>query len=78
MLTPLNAQSSKQRWAEHMPVGEPGLGRGEEGVWGDPADAVEKGELTPVKWLIKVWWPPFLRANAGQDSEGNLKPFLAN
>lgn len=23
-LTPLNAQSGKQRWAGHMPVGEPG------------------------------------------------------
>lgn len=74
-LTPLNAQPSKQRWAEHMPMGEPGWGKGE---WGDPADAVEKGELTPVKWLIKVWWSPFWGANAGQDSEGNSKPSLAN
>ncbi|CAF89606.1 unnamed protein product, partial [Tetraodon nigroviridis] len=31
---------------------------GEEGEEGDTADAVEKGELTPVKWLIKVQWSP--------------------
>lgn len=77
-LTPLNAQSSKQHWDEHMPMGEPGWGKGEEGEWGNPADALEKGELTSVKWLIKVWWSPFWGANAGQDSEWNSKPSLAN
>lgn len=77
MLTPLNAPSSKQRWAEHMPMGERGWVRGEEGDWGDPADAVEKGELTPVKWLIKVWCSPFWGANGVQDSNGNSKPSLA-
>ena len=66
-LTPLNAPSSKQRWAEHMPMGELGWGRGEEGDRADPADAVEKGELTPVKWLIKVWWSQFWGANTRQD-----------
>lgn len=70
-LTPINAQSSKQRWDEHMPMGELGWGKGE---WGDPADAVEKGELTPVKWLIKVWWSPFWGASAGQDMRETQNP----
>lgn len=77
-LTPLNARSSKQRWAEHMPVGEPGWGRGEEGEWGDSADAMKKGGVTPVKWSITVWCSPFWGANGGQDSDRNSKPSLAS
>lgn len=73
-LTPLNAQSSKQHWAAHMPMGERGWGRGEEGEWGNPADAVKKRKLTPVKWLIKVWWSPFWGAKPRHDSKGNSKP----
>lgn len=57
-LTPLNAQSGKHCRAGHMPVGESGWGMGEEGERGDAADAVEKGDSTPVKWLIKVQWSP--------------------
>lgn len=73
MLSPVNnAGLNTCQWGSH------GWARGEEGEWGDPADAVEKGELTPVKWLIKVWWLPFWGANAGQDSERNSKPHLAN
>lgn len=45
MLTPLNALSSKQRRVEHMPRGS----TGEKGELDDPADAMEKGELTSVK-----------------------------
>lgn len=49
MLSPVNnAGLNTCQWGSH------GWARGEEGEWGDPADAVEKGELTPVKWLIKV------------------------
>lgn len=80
-LTPLNAPSGKQRRAGHMPVGEPGWGMGEEGERGEAADAVEKGELTPVKWLIKVRWSPFWWGgwgSVGKDSERNSKPSLAN
>lgn len=39
---------------------------GEGGERGDAADAVEKGELTPVKWLIKVWWSPFWGGPRGE------------
>lgn len=73
MLSPVNnAGLNTCQWGSH------GWARGEEGEWGDPADAVEKGELTPVKWLIKVRWLPFWGADAGQDSERNSKPHLAN
>lgn len=51
---------------------------GEEGEWGGTADAVEKGELTPVKWLIKVRRSPLWGASMGEDSERNSKPSLAN
>lgn len=64
MLCPVNT--------DHMPVGEPGWGTGEEGEWGDPADAMEKGELTPVKWLIKVRWSPLWGANNGRETQNPL------
>lgn len=43
----------------------------------DPADAMEKEDVTPVKWLIKVWWSPFWGAKTGHESEGNSIPLLA-
>lgn len=53
MLTPLNVQSSKQRWAEHMPMGEPG--------WGKVKRVNGAPQLTP--WRKENWplWNSLLK-----------------
>ncbi|PWA26916.1 hypothetical protein CCH79_00001056 [Gambusia affinis] len=53
-----------------MPTGEPGRGRGEEGKWSDPADAVEKGELTHVAHSSKCHEWAFIAATDWRPVQG--------